>query len=585
MSWNAAKAYRGSMRKQRRRNRRDKHGWSRVTLVLLVATLYMCMFVVPILTDQYRNLDVEKSQLVSHLGFDLFTAFAQIFCLFLGLALSPVLWFFAWTAICVFTAMSNYMVTTYHSQITKDAIAVFVEVTGREIGTFFTSDVMSALAYGLLLAVFGLALMSQQRKDPADRKKSVVALAIAGALVGINGGALATRYPPYNLLVNSVAYLKERTATAVSTRKDIYDFGATYTPPAGEKPLVVVLILGESSRADHFHINGYDRETTPLLEKRKNLVNFKDTTSCGVWTRVSVPCIVTRATAADKAPIDSETSIVSLLRHLGFETAWFAAQGNFSPADPTTAVSKEAEKRIVLEEQQYLDNTIKDEALLPLLDAMLAHRNRPMFLVLHTYGSHWQYSARYPKAFEQFKPACGMTLDRNFDIAGQVSEIGDCSKNHEALVNAYDNSILYTDYIVDQVLSRLEKYNAIAVYTGDHGESLGEGGRFLHGYEDAPENRKVAMMWWASDSFIAAHSQGWQALIQKSSSASSHDVIFHSILDCAGVVSPALIKPELSLCHATPQPVEEKHEEENHQENHDEQNQEEKPPINGSTQH
>jgi lipid A ethanolaminephosphotransferase len=97
------------------------------------------------------------------------------------------------------------------------------------------------------------------------------------------------------------------------------------------------------------------------------------------------------------------------------------------------------------------------------------------------------------------------------------------------------------------VIERVKDRNALVIYTSDHAESLGEGGRFLHGHEDAPEDYAVPMMWWASDSFIARHEAAWKKLESHAKDTASHDVIFHSLLDCAGI-SSSVIDPSLSLC-------------------------------------
>jgi glucan phosphoethanolaminetransferase (alkaline phosphatase superfamily) len=295
---------------------------------------------------------------------------------------------------------------------------------------------------------------------------------------------------------------------------------------------VVVVVIGESARADHFHINGYERETTPLLEKRKNIVNFPLTTSCDVWTLISVPCILTRGTEANHTLINRETSFISLFRKLGFNTVWLSAQGG-DPVmfDILTAISAEANEEIRLKTQTILDETVIDEQLLPLIERTLHTQTKPLLMIVHTIGNHWWYADRYPAAFERF-PA--------MEFKG---------KDHTRyMINSYDNSILYTDYVLDQILSRLEKKNAIFVYTSDHGESLGENGKWTHGH-DSPEVRHVPMVWWASDAFISHNKERWNALVHKASLPSSHDVIFHSILECVGVVSPTLIQPSLSLCN------------------------------------
>ena len=511
----------------------------------------MAVFIAPIFIQQFKEVkNVGHDVLLWQAVLDGITAFIQIFCLLFGLTVLRIVWIILWPLLCVLTALSDYMVKTLHSNVSADSVAVILESTSREIGSFLNMGLIITLLSAIFLGIFGNLLLKREKKDVRSRKAAAMALVMALCIIIINQGSMSTRYAPYNFLTSSYQYAYQRYA-ASSDRFDISETPATIKMTGG-KPLVIVVVLGESARGDHFSINGYGRETTPLLQQRqnqgKNLVNFKDTVSCGVWTRISVPCILTRATEADKSAIFTEKSFISVFKKLGFKTAWFGAQGKFSMADPVTELSAEADEHVLLEEKQILDNTIKDEQLLPLLDKQLEQQTQPLLIILHTYGSHWQYSARYTKPFERYTPVCETTLSRKYNELEQLGEIKNCYTDHEALINSYDNSILYTDFIIDQVLKRLESKNALFIFTSDHGESLGEHGQFLHGHDEAIENHVVPMFWWASDEFIAANTGHWQQLVKKSAAPSSHDVIFHSVLDCAGVTS-TLIDPALSLCN------------------------------------
>ncbi len=516
----------------------------RSAIVLVLVGLYIALFVAPLFLRQYALLAGTPDRYGQE-TLDALSTFVEIFCLVFALSITRMVWLILWPLLLIFSAIADYMIVTFQAQISKDSIAAFFEVTSREVNNFLSLELLANLLYAALLAIAGIILVARERPEPNNRRAAAVALILSLAIVLGNEGSMATPYPPYNFLTAAWQYAYERISVASAGRRDISQ-DAHYV--AGDEPLTIVIVIGESARSDHFSINGYGRETSPLMEKRHNLINFRDTTSCGVFTRVSLPCILTRATAKNKAPSYRETSLISVFKRLGFATSWFGAQGKFATADPTTAISGEAATRVLLEEREFLDNQVRDEQLLPLLDQALKNSLAPSLIVLHMYGSHWQYSARYPTSFERFTPTCIMTLSRERAVEKQVDEIKACGKNLDALVNSYDNSILYTDYFLDQVITRLEKKNALFVFTSDHGESLGEGGRFLHGHDNAPENYRVPMFWWASDKFIGQHRAQWDELMHKSNFSASHDVIFHSILDCAGVSSP-VIEKSLSLCH------------------------------------
>lgn len=533
------------MRKRKGRNRRRKPTlYRRISLIGLLALIYAAVFVAPVFIAQFGAAHIGPDILLQQAALDAVTSFIQIFCLLFALTLLRFVWILVWPLLCLLSGLTDYMVSTYHAQISPDSVAVFMESNAREASNFFNAGLIVSLLASLAVAIFGLALMKREKKEPRNRRAALVALLLTIGLIGINGGSMASRFPPYNFLTAASQYAVGRLDFASTTRKNIGAGAAIHT--IGDKPQVIVLVIGESARADHFGLNGYERDTTPLLRQVKNLVNFKQTSSCDVWTRIAVPCMLTRATEANKSAIYSETSLISMFKGLGFATAWFGAQNAID--HPLIDIIHEADSYNMLESRQFLDNTIKDEELLPLMDKALEDQSGPVLIVLHTFGSHWQYSARYTPEFEKFTPACAMSLSRHYDAATQISEIKECAGNQEALVNSYDNSILYTDYILDQVIRRLQDKNALMMYTSDHGESLGENGRYLHGYETAPDNRAVPMFWWASDDFIAANPERWQNLVKKSDAPSSHDVIFHSVPDCAGVTSP-MIDPALSLCH------------------------------------
>jgi glucan phosphoethanolaminetransferase (alkaline phosphatase superfamily) len=158
------------------------------------------------------------------------------------------------------------------------------------------------------------------------------------------------------------------------------------------------------------------------------------------------------------------------------------------------------------------------------------------FIVLHTSGSHWNHSARYPEAFGVFKPTCPNI--KNIDQSG-------CTL--EELVNSYDNSILYTDYIISQVIERVKNQNAFLIYVSDHGESLGENGVFAHGSHMTPEQKIIPFIFWGSDSFIKKHPKLLKRLSRRQREELNHDHIFHSVLDCAGVEGE-IVDHAMSLC-------------------------------------
>lgn len=346
---------------------------------------------------------------------------------------------------------------------------------------------------------------------------------------------------PYSLIASSNVYFRER-----SRLRDLIRNRAKLSElPLGraKEPMTVVVVIGESSRADHFRINGYSRPTSPFLESR-GAISFSHVTSCESVTKYAVPCIFTRAHAADLMAAYRETSFVSVFRKLGFDTHWISNQGMFwsgsllaetATITATAAIASEAEHvRFVNLEGDVDHMRVHDEALLPWYYAALQNREENQLIVLHTAGSHWHYDSHYPSSFRVFQPICG---DHNPQRCA-----------HDELVNSYDNAILHADSVMERIISAVEQRNALVVYASDHGESLGEGGRFGHTpHSTHQEQRHVAMFAWASSSFAAKHADRLEALRKHRTERLTQRNIFHSVLDCAGVQA-SFVNASLSLC-------------------------------------
>jgi len=285
---------------------------------------------------------------------------------------------------------------------------------------------------------------------------------------------------------------------------------------------LVILVVGEAARADHFSLNGYERETNPRLKQEK-IINFSDMHACGTSTAYSVPCMfsVYPRKEFSNAKGDRTENVLDVLSHSGFvDILW---RDNNSD-------SKGVALRVTYEDYKNpKKNTIcsggecRDEGMLVGLDQYIAqHKGRDILIVLHQMGNHGPaYYKRYPKEFERFKPVC------------KTNQIEECSQ--EKLINAYDNAILYTDYFLAKTINFLKKYDAThetaLIYFSDHGESLGENGVYLHGlpYVIAPEDQKhiASFMWFGSE---ISKDIDVKAVMQKQDNEFSQDCLFHTLL-------------------------------------------------------
>lgn len=256
---------------------------------------------------------------------------------------------------------------------------------------------------------------------------------------------------------------------------------------------LVILVVGESARADRFFLNGYERETNPALS-RENVVSLRNVASCGTSTEDSVPCMFS---LMGRKGFDKENALymenaLDVLHKNGVRILW--RDNNSSSKGVATRVQYENFRDPA--RNPVCDEECRDIGMLAGLEQYIAsHKNRDILIVLHQMGSHGpEYYRRYPPEFERFKPTC------------KSGELQTCQA--EALNNAYDNTILYTDYFLSKVINFLKSYDAThevaMLYVSDHGESLGEKGLYLHAapYVFAPrEQTHIPAVVWMGDNF------------------------------------------------------------------------------------
>ena len=262
---------------------------------------------------------------------------------------------------------------------------------------------------------------------------------------------------------------------------------------SSDKKELMIMVVGETARADRFSLNGYERNTNPLLSKQ-DIVSFSNVTSCGTSTGVSVPCMFSslgRKHYDKEKALEQENALDVLVKN-GVEVLW--RDNNSDSKGVATRIPYEDFKTPTF--NPTCKGECRDIGMLSGLDKYIQkNANKDIFIVLHQMGNHGpEYYRRYPKEFERFKPAC------------QTGELRDCSQKE--IDNAYDNAILYTDYFLSEVIQFLKKYDAnhetAMLYVADHGESLGEHGVYLHAapYLIAPkEQTHVPVIAWFGQNF------------------------------------------------------------------------------------
>ena len=291
-------------------------------------------------------------------------------------------------------------------------------------------------------------------------------------------------------------------------------------PVVPDRELIIV-VVGETARADHFSVNGYARKTTPNLEQH-SIISFDNVWSCGTSTAVSVPCIFAQANHSnyDNNKAKATSNLLDITVLTGSNVLWL--DNNSSSKGVADRVEYINYK--TADNNPVCDNECRDIGMLSNLQSYVdAHPIGDIFIVLHQMGNHGPaYYKRYPKEFERFTPTC------------KTNQLEQCSS--EEINNAYDNAILYTDYFLSETINLLKKndnaFETAMLYISDHGESLGESGIYLHGlpYMIAPDTQKhVPMIMWFGRNYDLSK-RNLERLKSRSHQKYSHDNLFHTLL-------------------------------------------------------
>lgn len=432
----------------------------------------------------------------------------------------------------IINATAVYFIYTYSVMMDETTIGNVFNTRYSEASGFFSWSLwLSIFAFGVLPALFCLLqpVVFGKAKKMLIYCGSALAIVLAVALANINqtlwisqhdtelGGLLQ----PWSYLVNTVRIISSNHDKQAEEIK-LPDGKITDNEKA-----VVVLVIGESARKANFQLYGYHRNTNPLLSKQEGLKVFQ-ATSCATYT--------TAGTKAILEPIDSD-DLNELLPNYAFRTG----------ADVSWRTSNWGEPPIHIDE--YLnDNELgdkypdEDKAYDGILFAGLRERiessqKNKVLIVLHTSTSHGpKYSSKYPKAFEVFKP-----------VANNVEE---GEKNLDLLINAYDNTILYTDFLLDCLINTLRSmkdWHSAMIFISDHGESLGENKMFMHGLPMrlAPKVQyEIPFLVWLSDNFREyKHTSNKQDAPEGELPAVlEQHYVFHTVLNLLSIESPAYNK-------------------------------------------
>lgn len=463
-------------------------------------------------------------------------------------------------AMLVTVTSSSYFMLTYGVVIDTSMLANVVQTDVREVRDLLSWPMLAAALIGVVLP--GVWLWQQPiRKVPArsliGRQLGVGFLAFLVAM-GVfwmsfqdiasltrNHKQLRYMINPFNSLYAVTLLTVGQAAQATKPLQAIGEDAKLLKPPAGEAAApLVVLILGETARAANFGLGGYARDTTPQLRQLQaqgDLVYFSDVKSCGTSTQASVPCMFSHlGKTAQESSKDRYESVLDVLQRAGMAVLWLDNQSGCKgvcdrvPNLATTALKVPE----FCTSGECLDEVMLHELPKQLAALDPAKRAKGTVVVMHQMGSHGPaYYKRSPMAMKPFQPECSSHALQN------------CPPDQ--IVNAYDNSIVYTDHFIAKTVKWLQAQSrpTALMYVSDHGESLGEKGLYLHGmpYSIAPkEQTHVPMLVWLSKPLQRERDWRMACLQGQSAKPLSHDHVFHSVLGLAQVTT-ALAKSELNL--------------------------------------
>jgi lipid A ethanolaminephosphotransferase len=434
-------------------------------------------------------------------------------------------------------AVSSYYQDTFGTVIDQAMMQSVLTTTVNEGKHLFT---LGMVGYVAIRVIPGLALVfwPRVRRGPIIKSAlkwvginaTALAVIVAILLPGLSYFAgtlrghkeLVHTLQPLATLNSTLGYVRQAAGTQHIVLKP-YGRDAKKGPllAAAKKPVLLVIVAGEASRAQNWSLGGYERDTNPELDKL-DIVYYPHTTSCGTETAVSLPCMFShlhRKEFSYDAALGSE-NLLDILGRTGFQVHWW---------DNNTG-DKDIAARFHVRFMNKADDPAAcargectDAVFLPPLKRLLGSITQDTVLVLHQIGSHGpSYWLRYPPEDEVFKPAC------------HTAQLSDCS--HEQLVNAYDNTIHFTDWFLAQVITTLKDnphVDSALFYVADHGESLGENGLYLHGapYWMAPDYQThVPMILWAAPDYLQAMNLDVACLKQRASQPASQDNMFSTIL-------------------------------------------------------
>jgi glucan phosphoethanolaminetransferase (alkaline phosphatase superfamily) len=458
------------------------------------------------------------------------------------------------TPFAVLALPESIYVFTYLRPTNAEILGTLFATSPREAYEYLGKmmiPVVASLLFGFTIVVHatrqsyisGLSWKSRIRSWLLAAAATIPIAAASGAFLSTNGNfydrsraALDLFYGvgesvessfPFGFPQRITEYITERAQLESQTKmRDAFRFHAKRLSSLPSRQ-IYVLVIGESSRRNHWQLFGYGRATNPELSKINNLIKIPDMVTSWPATIMAVPLMITRKPLTDAGINWKEASIMRAMSEAGFETYWISNQLAIGKYDsPVSTYAYEAEHVSFLNHASWTASGSYDEVLIePLRDA-IARSKKDLFIVLHMMGSHGNYDFRYPASFKHFSPT---TSDPGSD--NQFNRIG----------NSYDNSVLYTDYVLSKIVDVLNNSKAITalLYESDHGEDLASQSCTISGHGNGtPYDFQIPAFLWYSNAYALAFPEKLASFRINSTKRSLSADTFYSLIDMANISVP-----------------------------------------------
>lgn len=537
----------------------QRPSWHPTTLLLILAVWLATLGNLPLWIAIWRLPEINSFRAAGTIA-PLALALAGLLVAFLNAFIWPRWLKPAGLVLMAVAASSSHFMQSYGIVIDPTMIANVTNTDAREVRDLLSWSLLGSISLGVVLPGIWWWRQAVRPTKPWQLLVQQLAWSLAAILISLamlwlafedlaslmrNHKSLRYMINPFNTVY---ALLDLSIGNAVQASEPLKIVGEdarlASEPKSPEASPLIVVVVGETARAANFGLSGYSRDTTPRLkqlETQGNLVYFPDVTSCGTNTQTSVPCMFSPLGREGYMSQSARSEgLLDILQRAGLAVLWLDNQsGCKGVCDRVPHVGlRSLDVPSLCESDDCFDEILLHELPKHLATLAPERRAKGTIVLMHQMGSHGPaYYKRSPLAHKHFQPEC------------TSNSLRDCPTEH--LINAYDNSLRYTDHFLAETLTWLQAQPrpTALLYLSDHGESLGEKGLYLHGmpYRFAPsEQTHVPMVLWLSEAM--QHDRQWRigCVRAQSTKPLSHDNFFHTVLNLANVVTQ-VANPELDL--------------------------------------